>query len=166
MAYQIIQVTKEEWAEDTWPHIHVRFTPFSILEKNIVSLPDAQLYYIVIDDTTYNSAVTSQEAPGRTIDAIEYSIMGESLECLPQRRVETLAEYAHTAWAGWLAYMLNERCIKNEDGTMTIPAFFVERWLRQSTTSYADLPEAEKESDRDEARAIIGVLNVCDIEMA
>lgn len=69
---------------------------------------------------------------------------------------ERLAEYAHEAWAGWMRYMLS-RCEQKEDGTVIIPAWAVERWTRQMDTVYADLPEGEKESDRDEARKMIAL---------
>jgi len=47
---------------------------------------------------------------------------------------------------------------KNEDGTVTIPRSLVERWERQMNTEYGSLPEEEKESDRDEADKIMGIL--------
>ena len=54
--------------------------------------------------------------------------------------IEKLAEYAHIAWSGWMNYMFS-KCTRNDDGTLTIPAWAIERWTRQMTTSYADLPE-------------------------
>ncbi len=42
--------------------------------------------------------------------------------------------------------------------TVTIPAQMVARWTRQMNTPYADLPENEKESDREEADKIIAIL--------
>ena len=71
--------------------------------------------------------------------------------------VEELAEYAHTAWAGWMQYMF-EKCIANEDATLTIPAWAVERWSRQAHTSYNELPEEEKESDRTEALKMLEIV--------
>lgn len=63
---------------------------------------------------------------------------------------EPLAEYAHNAWSGWMDYLFS-KCRHNEDGTCTIPDWAVERWQRQASTVYADLPEDEKQSDRAEA---------------
>jgi len=71
---------------------------------------------------------------------------------------EKLADYAHTAWAGWMAYLF-EKSIQNADGTVTIPAWAVERWKRQINTSYAELPEDEKESDRREADIILQIVH-------
>jgi len=70
---------------------------------------------------------------------------------------EALANYAHKAWSGWMRYLF-EKSAENDDGTVTIPRRAVERWQRQMNTAYADLPESEKKSDRDEARKIIEVL--------
>ena len=71
---------------------------------------------------------------------------------------ETLAAYAHDAWAGWMRYLFSKGTL-NDDGTYTMPAWAVERWQRQMATSYADLPEAEKASDRKEADAIVTILD-------
>lgn len=72
--------------------------------------------------------------------------------------IEPLSDYAHEAWAGWMRYLFNKSAPLNEDGTVTIPKWAVERWLRQSAASYAELPEAEKESDRDEARKMLAIV--------
>ena len=69
---------------------------------------------------------------------------------------EALAAYAHEAWSGWMKYMF-EKSIVNSDGSLTIPEPLVKRWARQATTLYQDLPESEKESDRDEAKKIITI---------
>jgi len=71
--------------------------------------------------------------------------------------IEALASYAHEAWSGWMRYLF-EKSTENDDGTVTIPRWAVERWRRQMNTAYADLPESEKKSDRDEAQKIIKVL--------
>ena len=41
---------------------------------------------------------------------------------------------------------------------VTIPAEWVNHWKRQMTTFYKDLPEEEKESDRNEAEKMIDVM--------
>lgn len=71
---------------------------------------------------------------------------------------EKLAEYAHNSWSGWMKYLFS-KSIKNEDGTVTIPSWAVERWTRQSNTTYNNLPENEKESDRQEADKITSVVS-------
>lgn len=72
--------------------------------------------------------------------------------------VEILAAFAHDAqWSGWMQYLFS-KCAANPDGTMTIPAWAVQRWQRQMTTPYTELSESERESDREEARRVLFVL--------
>lgn len=75
----------------------------------------------------------------------------------PDTAKERLAAYAHDAWGGWMKYLFSKGTF-NDDGTWTMPAWAVERWQRQMNTPYAELPEEEKESDREEAEKIIKVL--------
>jgi len=70
---------------------------------------------------------------------------------------DELANYAHEAWSGWIGYLF-AKSIANEDGTITIPQWAVDRWNRQAKTPYADLPENEKDSDRDEARKMLAII--------
>lgn len=79
------------------------------------------------------------------LDTIEYALQ------------EQVADYAHEAWAGWIRYMFG-LALHNADGTLTLPAQSVERWTRQASTPYADLPEDEKASDRREARKILDIV--------
>ena len=64
---------------------------------------------------------------------------------------ERLAEIEHQRWADWQRYMHN-RGIGNEDGSLTIPPFFVKQWERQIKTPYSELSEKEKDSDRDQVK--------------
>ncbi len=70
---------------------------------------------------------------------------------------EELAAYAHEAWSGWMAYLFS-KCSATDDGTVVIPKWAVDRWQRQACTSYEDLSETEKASDRDEADKIRSIL--------
>lgn len=70
---------------------------------------------------------------------------------------ETLAAYAHSAWAAWMDYLYS-KAIHRTDGAILIPEWAARRWLRQKETPYADLPEAEKESDRAEADKMLAIL--------
>jgi hypothetical protein len=73
---------------------------------------------------------------------------------------EALAEYAHEAWSGWMKYMFEKMHAVSHDGentSMVMPAWAVERWTRQANTPYADLPENEKESDRQEADRMLAI---------
>lgn len=76
---------------------------------------------------------------------------------LDTKTIEALAAYAHEAWAGWMRYLWR-LSTTNDDGTVTIPASLVERWQRQTKTEYADLPENEKTSDRDEAMKMLDIM--------
>lgn len=49
---------------------------------------------------------------------------------------EALADVQHAIWAHWMKYQFSV-CIKNEDGSLTIPAEKVERWTRQMNTDYS-----------------------------
>lgn len=67
---------------------------------------------------------------------------------------EVLADYAHTAWSGWIKYMISKSGI-DRDGNRVIPHELYVRWYRQMHTSYEDLSEKEKDSDRKEADSML-----------
>jgi len=71
---------------------------------------------------------------------------------------EALAEYAHEAWSGWMKYLFSKTMRESITGGEIIPAWAVERWQRQLSTPYADLPEEEKESDRAEADKMLAIM--------
>lgn len=71
--------------------------------------------------------------------------------------VDDLANLAHEQWSGWMKYLF-EKSIKNDDGTVTIPKWAVERWERQVNTNYQDLSEQEQDSDKNEAYKFIEVI--------
>lgn len=75
----------------------------------------------------------------------------------PGDKREQLADYAHQAWAGWMRYLFTKGTM-NEDGSFTIAADSVDRWIRQMGTAYTELPESEKESDRKEADEILAIV--------
>lgn len=72
-------------------------------------------------------------------------------------RREELAKYAHDAWSGWMEYLFG-KCTINRQGDCVIPREVYKRWYRQMKTSYADLPENEKESDRYEADRMLKIM--------
>lgn len=81
---------------------------------------------------------------------------------------ETLADYAHAAWSGWMKHLFS-KCEPHEvrteigeraTGSLIIPKSFVERWTRQIETPYAELPENEKESDRKEADRMLELVQL------
>jgi len=68
-------------------------------------------------------------------------------------KTEKLADYAHSSWSHWMKYLFS-KSEEQDDGSVVIPKDLVERWKRQMKTSYSELPEKEKASDRDEANKI------------
>lgn len=75
---------------------------------------------------------------------------------------EQLAGYSHDAWASWLQYMFGCGVVRVE-GDLIIPRDKVERWTRQMTTKYQDLPEIEKPSDREQADRILAITHPTEV---
>lgn len=71
--------------------------------------------------------------------------------------MEGLAAVEHERWSSWQQY-LHSKCITNADGSLTIPSDLAAHWHRQYMTRYADLSDAEKESDRKEVRVTLAFL--------
>lgn len=71
--------------------------------------------------------------------------------------LEILADNEHKRWASWQKYV-HEKCIKNEDGSLTIPKESVTWWEDEIKTSYENLTEKQKESDRIEVRTTIKII--------
>lgn len=74
----------------------------------------------------------------------------------PCPQVELLAAHCHEQWSGWMKYLFGKM-----EGH-TIPGWAWERWQRQAFSTYAELPEDEKESDRKEARRTLEVMHRTD----
>lgn len=72
---------------------------------------------------------------------------------------EQLAALEHEQWVAWMKYLF-EKSPENDEGCVEIPASLVARWKRQMNTSYVDLPENEKESDRAEADKVLRVIQL------
>lgn len=70
---------------------------------------------------------------------------------------EDLSNLAHEQWGGWMKYLF-EKSTKNEDGTVTIPQWAVERWEIQMNTPYGELSKQEQNSDRNEAVKFLEVI--------
>jgi len=72
--------------------------------------------------------------------------------------LEELAAFEHSSWQGWAEHMLD--MLEEELGDSSIPDAqhalkslpCVKRWRRQIVQHYSELPESERESDRDQAR--------------
>jgi hypothetical protein len=72
--------------------------------------------------------------------------------------IEKLAAMEHGSWSHWMKYLFS-KCSENpDDGSMTIPPDLAARWQRQADTSYADLSEREKQSDRNRVNLILPII--------
>jgi hypothetical protein len=71
--------------------------------------------------------------------------------------IEQLAACEHVSWANWMIYLFS-KCEFCEDGSYSIPAGLASQWKRQATTAYKDLPEREKQYDRDEVAKILPII--------
>lgn len=69
-----------------------------------------------------------------------------------------LRSYMHEQWSKWMNYVFRQ-CTKNPDGSLTIPAWAVERWNRQMEGSYKDLPKDERAPWDDSASGVISVVS-------
>jgi hypothetical protein len=73
--------------------------------------------------------------------------------------LEALADSEHARWSRWMEYLFS-KCRIEPNEARTIPPELVARWRRQCETPYAKLSEAEKESDRKEARRTIEIMGL------
>jgi len=72
--------------------------------------------------------------------------------------LETLASVEHERWSHWQRY-LHSKCLPvGCDGALLIPGDLVKRWEEQIGTSYSNLPEDEKESDREQVRKYLPLI--------
>ncbi|MBA7681545.1 hypothetical protein ES703_89885 [subsurface metagenome] len=67
--------------------------------------------------------------------------------------LEKLAALEHEKWSGWTEYMLKRLGYHPNSSNV-----WVRRWYRQIATPYSELSQAEKESDRLEARKVLEVI--------
>jgi hypothetical protein len=81
----------------------------------------------------------------------------EQIERALNDLVECLAEKEHERWSHWQRYM-HERGIKQSDGSLLIPPKFVMRWEKQIETGYDQLSEREKDSDREQVRKYLPLI--------
>ncbi|WP_158818503.1 hypothetical protein [Methylocapsa sp. S129] len=71
--------------------------------------------------------------------------------------VEEFAALEHQRWAHWQKYV-HDNGQRQPDGSIVLPADLVVRWERQINTQYADLTAEEKESDREQVRKYLPLL--------
>jgi hypothetical protein len=70
-----------------------------------------------------------------------------------EQLIERLAALSHEQWAGWADWMLENLGAIHPHGET-----YIRRWQRQIDTPYDLLSEAEKESDRIEARKMLAAI--------
>ena len=104
------------------------------------------------------AAIAALEREGRRHPMADNTQPSPDLESLR----EELANLCHEQWSCWMRYVF-EKCVSipyqsgqvfrsdGTDGTVSIPAWAVERWTRQVNTSYDHLSADEQELDRREA---------------
>jgi hypothetical protein len=71
--------------------------------------------------------------------------------------IEELASVEHERWSHWQRY-LHEQCVTGPDGSLTIPADLVRHWAKQMNTSYTQLSEEEKDSDREQVQRYLPII--------
>ncbi len=71
--------------------------------------------------------------------------------------VEKLSALEHERWSHWQSYM-HGKCRKKDDGSLIVPAELVLRWEEQIRTDYSDLSEKEKDSDREQVKKYLPVI--------
>jgi hypothetical protein len=71
--------------------------------------------------------------------------------------LEALAAEEHASWGRWMIYLFSI-CTDLPDGSVMIPKELALRWTRQMHTHYRDLPENERESDREEVRRVLPII--------
>lgn len=76
------------------------------------------------------------------------------------QRDERIADALHGLWSRWTRYFLS-RCWQNQDGSLTIPAEYVERWTRQMNLPYVMLSKHEQQSDLDLVNHITPIIDDC-----
>jgi GNAT superfamily N-acetyltransferase len=149
----------ELWLTDVWVHPDEREQgrASALLRAVITDLGSRRIFLEIAPYTDAPLGGAKLAAFYSAFGFVETAVPG--VLCRPASGTavrEALAAYAHEAWSGWMAYLFSTSTL-NEDGTVTIPKWAVERWQRQMTTAYDQLPDSEKESDRAEADKMIAV---------
>jgi hypothetical protein len=73
------------------------------------------------------------------------------------RLTEILAAIEHERWSHWQRYV-HSHAIRQQDGSLVIPSELVKRWEKQMETKYEDLTNEERESDREQVRRYLPIL--------
>lgn len=81
----------------------------------------------------------------------------EEVSTLLETLLERLAAVEHERWSHWQRYMHSKATLQ-PDGSLLIPSDLVRQWERQIATPYNELTEKEKESDREQVRKYLPVI--------
>jgi len=81
--------------------------------------------------------------------------IGDEPDFAEMALIEDLAELEHEQWAHWTQYMLD---FLNGNIPEDLKQKRILQWRRQIDTSYKNLSEKEKESDREWARKVMKIL--------
>lgn len=73
---------------------------------------------------------------------------------------EELAALEHQRWAHWQRY-IHEKGRRQTDGSLLLPADLVSQWERQIDTPFDELTNEEKDSDREQVRKYLPLLERC-----
>lgn len=115
----------------------------------VQSIVENQQYYIIQRKMEkYQNHINMLKKENKEL--LKNSIPKEKIE----GKLEKLANLEHERWAKWQKYV-HDLCIKNGDGSLTIPKDRVEHWNYEIETKYKDLPEHLKEYDRQEIRIFL-----------
>jgi hypothetical protein len=71
--------------------------------------------------------------------------------------MEKLADIEHQRWADWQKYVFSV-CIEDDNCVLFIPNWARDKWNSQIMTPYKDLSEKEKESDREQVRRYLPII--------
>ena len=74
--------------------------------------------------------------------------------------IERAATIEHARWAKWQRYMHSKMVPSCHEGIWEIGEEHIKRWERQINTSYDELSEKEKQSDRDQVYPYLAELKV------
>lgn len=74
-----------------------------------------------------------------------------------EKAIDQLAAIEHERWAHWQRHVHGQG-VRSSDGGLTLPADAVARWDRQIRTSFDQLDEKEKDSDRDQVRRYLDTI--------
>lgn len=72
--------------------------------------------------------------------------------------LEDLAAIEHERWAHWQRFM-HEQGQRQPDGSLVLPAELVAKWDRLIDTPYANLTDKEQESDREQVRRYLPIID-------